>query len=146
MVTVVFALVVIIMMLFPKTPFAQWLYFHIVINPINVIQSLERKHFIYLFVCLFFVQSYAAVMPLEIVTVLAWDASIYFEAMITVWTASALTRSKASWVAMKEKSRFVVNFIFRKQSVARRKRTQTKAAQKKPTNDNDDPRIWLAVA
>ena len=146
MITIVFALVVIIMMLFPKTPFAQWLYFHIVINPINVIQSLERKHFIYLFVGLFFVQSYAAVMPLEIATALAWEASIYFDAMITVWTASALARSKASWAAMKEKSRFVVSFIFGKQSLARRKRMQTKPATKKPTNDNDDPRIWLAVA
>lgn len=134
------------MILFPDAPISKWLYFHAVTNPLRVIQGFERKHFIYLFVGLFFFQSYAAVMPLEIVTMLAWDASLYFDAMISVWAASTLAKSKAAWLALKDNVLKVIYRISPTNITSRRKRTKAKRILHKPTNDNEDHREWMVAA
>lgn len=140
------AVLVSVMILFPDAPISKWLYFHTVTNPLEVVQGLERKPFIYLFVGLFVFQSYAAVMPLEIATMLAWDASLYFDAMISVWAASKLAKSKAAWLALKDNVLGTICRISPINITSRRKRTKVKRTLHKPTNDNEGHLEWMAAA
>lgn len=146
MITTLLALTVTLMLCFPRTPLAKWLHFQMVANPLDQLSKLRREHILYIFVGLILIQSYGAVLPIEIATAMAWEATLYFDAAISVWMAGMVAKSKANWFALKARIRSIGAILLSRKPASRRKRTPTQSSRHKPSNDNEDNHRWRVAA
>ena len=89
-----------IMKLWPETGSAQWVHRTLVERPLVFLGGLERRHLIFLIVLLVMAQSFAAIGSMELLTLTAIDVSAYVDAVLTVWTVAALSRSRGAWTAI----------------------------------------------
>jgi len=118
-----------IMKLWPETGSAQWLHRTLVERPLAFLGGLERRHLIFLIVLLALAQSAAVIGSMELVTLTAIDISVYVDAVITVWTITALNRSRGAWTAI-----FARLPQFRS-AKPRQRRTRSRV-QRKASNDD----------
>jgi hypothetical protein len=127
------SLVVLVMKLFPELPFARSLHQALVEAPLRALEKATRRHLIYALVLV--VMSFSAgelVMLLgsaDFLLLMAWDVSLYVDALIATWTLSAALSVKT--VAVRALDR--VRGLARPRSPRRRREARRAAA-----NDADD--------
>jgi hypothetical protein len=136
-------LVVLAMKLFPDLPFAQTLHQALVEAPLRALEKATRRHLIYALVLV--VMSFSAgemVMVLgsaDFMLLMAWDVSLYVDALIAGWTLATLLRGRAAWrglVARLSKPRLA------RPRAPRRRREATRSA----ANDSDEDGAGPAYA
>ena len=97
-------LILLTMKLFPELPLSRLLHHALVEAPLRRLAGMGRRHLIYAAVLI--VMSFTAgelvllFGSADIVMLLAWDVSLYVDALIATWTLSAVARSKAAWRAL----------------------------------------------
>ncbi len=100
-----FVLLVIAMMkLFPELPTSRTLHRALVEEPLARIAAMGRRHLIYAAVLIGMMFAGAELVMLlgsaDLMMLMAWDVSLYVDALIATWTLSAVMRGKAAWRAL----------------------------------------------
>jgi hypothetical protein len=134
-----------VMLFAPDTDAARWLHRAAVEEPIRLVERLERKHILFLIVGLFAIQAYAAVLPAELAIALAWDMTVYVDAMIATWALSTFARfhSMKAWVAVRMGA--LLAPFRRLRMRARRNRPVRPEAPKSAANDDDPWPVPMAA-
>jgi hypothetical protein len=70
-----------------------------------------------------------------------WDASVYLDVVMAVWTVAALARGRAGWAVVRLKLRAAIGG--RRPTGARRRAPRTRPQVRPPANDDDGSR-WAA--
>lgn len=128
-----------IMKLWPETGSARWLHRTLVERPLAFLDGLERRHLTFLIVLLALAQSAAVIGSMELVTLTAIDVSVYMDAVITVWTITALNRSRGAWTAIFAR-------LPRLRNRKPRQRRMRSPARRKATNDGDGHEDFALLA
>ena len=97
-----FVLLVIAMMkLFPELPTSRTLHRALVEAPLDRLAKMGRRHLIYAAVLVGMMFAGAEMVMLlgsaDLMMLMAWDVSLYVDALIATWTLSAVMRGKAAW-------------------------------------------------
>lgn len=97
-----FALLIILTMkLFPDIPASRLLHRALVEAPLRKLAAMERRHWIYgaVLVAMLFAGTEMIMLlgSTDFVILMAWDVSLYVDALIATWTLAAVARSKAAW-------------------------------------------------
>jgi len=135
MLTWLLAGLIVVMKLFPTTPAARALHRAFVERPLERLASMGRAHLIFTIVALVALFASAELIMLlgssDLVMLMAWDASLYVDAAIAVWTVAAATRIKGAW-------RHLASVLAAPRRAARPRtsRGRTRAARP-PANDAD---------
>ena len=128
-----------IMRLWPETGSARWLHCALVERPMAFLGGLERHHLIFLIVLIVIAQSFAVIGSLELLTLTAIDISVYVDAVMTVWTIAALSRSRGALTAIF--ARFP-----RLRSGKPRQRRARRAVRREASNDDEGHRGFALAA
>jgi len=137
-------LVIATMKLFPAIPVSRLLHRTLVELPLHKLATLSRTHLIFGVVLLGMVFASAELIMLlgsaDVVMVIAWDVSLYADALIAAWTLAAVTRTKAAWHAL-------AGFILRPFRAARRRAPRARrSGTGKAANDADGDGAWAWAA
>lgn len=128
-------LVVAVMKLFPELPLSRLLHHHLVEAPMRALGTMRRRHLIYVLVLVVMSLSAGELVLLlgsaDVVMLMAWDASLYVDALIAAWTMSALLRGKAVWRAL-------VARVPRLKAARPRTPRRRRKEERKPANDTDE--------
>lgn len=96
-------LVILMMKLFPELPFARVLHHVLVEAPLRKLAEMSRRHLIYAAVLIWMTFTGTELLLLlgstDMLTLFAWDVSLYVDALLATWTLSAVVRGKAAWHA-----------------------------------------------
>jgi len=137
------AVVVLIVRLFPETPFGRALNFYLVELPLRLAHRIERRHLILLVILLCSGQMLAMMGSVELALAYAADLSIYYDAAITASLTAAAVWVKRVWSAC------TVMFSRLVRPVSRPRATRTKAqraARQVPSNDDDPAWVFSRAA
>ena len=89
------------MRFFPDTPIARAMHRAFVERPLAKLADMSRAHLIFGVIALVMLFSSAELIMLlgssDLVMLMAWDVSLYVDAVIAVWTVAAVTRLKGAW-------------------------------------------------
>jgi hypothetical protein len=135
-------LTILTMKLFPRVPVSRQLHRLLVEMPLAALAKMSRRHHIFGVVLMVMLVSASEMIMLlgsaDVVMLLAWDVSIYVDAVIAAWTLAAMTRSKAAWQAF-------AAIATRPLRAARRRAPRRRpAGSEKAANDSDeDGRAWV---
>jgi len=137
MITFLIAIPVCIMLFFPKTDSAKWLHKHLVVGLIDSVVRFERRQFIQFVLMIVMLHSLLPLMSAEMAALIIADLAVYYDAVITVYVASFVGRTKSIWTAIKIRLGSIFG-RFAKQD-AREHRTSAKPTCKAADNDDPDP-------
>lgn len=105
------------------------------------IGRIERKHVIFAvamaLIVLLFREALALAGPLDMGLVLVWDASVYIDVTVAVWTIAAATRGAGAWRAVRPHIAAIAARV-RRAPRPRTPRSRTRTARP-PANDDDGP-------
>ncbi len=120
--------------LLPGIPASKSLHHAFVEAPLEMLATWNRKHLIYGVVLVFVAfsgQSLIMMGASDLVMVIAWDISLYVDAVIASWMVAATARSKAAWRYLKAQ----MSRMFR--PARRRAPRRQKITIRRPANDAD---------
>jgi hypothetical protein len=140
MITGLLALSLLVMKLYPETPFAQLLHLWLVERPLKAAARLERKHLILVAIILFSGPSLAAFGSAEIAMLYAVDLSLYVDAVVVTSLSAFAASLKSGWGAFIRGAGRTLRFRPGKRS------RRVRAAHKANTASNDDEPAWARVA
>jgi hypothetical protein len=104
--------------------------------PLLALARMSRRHVIFgliLLAMLFAASEFIMLLgTADVAMVLAWDVSIYVDALVAAWAFATVTRSKAAWQALA--SVLARPLRTARQRASRRRRANTEKA----ANDSDD--------
>lgn len=127
---------ILVMKLFPETPAARAMHRGFVEAPLRKLAAMTRRHVIYAVVAAgMLVSGMELIMILgssDLLLLMAWDMSLYVDAVIATWTVAAVTRIKGFWHALKAR----MGGVFRRASRPRARRSS--AGARPAANDSDD--------
>lgn len=129
-------LVIVTMKLFPRVPVSRMLHQMLVEAPLAALATMSRRHMIFglILVAMLFAGAELIMMlgSADVVMVLAWDVSLYVDAVIAAWALAAVARSRAAWQALAG----IVTWPLRAEGprTSRRRRANTEKA----ANDSDE--------
>jgi len=136
-------LTILAMKLFPKLPFSRLLHEILVEAPLRNVAAMGRRHLIYLAVLVAFTFAAGELILLfgsaDIVTLMAWDVSLYVDAVVATWTVSALLRGKAAWGMLTAR-------LPRQRLARRRAPRRRRAVSLRQANDADEDGRGYALA
>jgi hypothetical protein len=129
-------LIILTMKLFPDLPVSRQLHRGLVEVPLRRLAAMTRAHLIFGLVALamLFTASELIMMlgSADFVMLIAWDVSLYVDAVIAGWTIAAVTRSKAAWQVL-------AAMVARPLRTARRRAPQRqRSPAREAANDSDD--------
>lgn len=94
-------LIILTMKLFPKAPASRALHRALVEAPMRGLAAMERRHLIYgMILIAVLLAGTELIMMLgstDLVMLMAWDVSLYVDAVIAAWTIATVARGKAAW-------------------------------------------------
>lgn len=97
-------LIIAMMKLFPTLPVSRLLHRTIVELPLLKLATMDRRHVIFGVALLVMLVTASEMIMLlgsaDVAILLAWDVSIYLDAVLAIWTLAAVTRSKAAWQSL----------------------------------------------
>lgn len=134
-------LAALVMKLWPETPCGRWLQLMLIDRPVALISGIRRRHLIFLIIGFAVMYNFAEMGMPHLAFAAAIDVSAYVDAMITVWTVAALTRTRGSWTALRG---LVGNPIRGNATRPRQRRTRLRARGK--SSNDDDGHGVLALA
>jgi hypothetical protein len=124
-----------VMRLFPETALARSLHRRLIEWPLTRLAALDRRHVILVFlvagVVLFASDLVFMLGSSDLAVALAWDVSIYADALLAACALAAVARGKAAWRAL----------LIRAVSRPRRPRVRSRRpvrAQRPTSNDSDE--------
>lgn len=135
-------LIILAMKLFPTLPVSRMLHVALVEAPLRQLAAMGRRHLIYAAVLVGLVFAGSEVILLlgsaDMVMLLAWDVSLYIDAVIATWTLSIVARGKASWQTLGTGVAECWHRVSRPRA-PRRRREGSRAAN----DTDDDERAWV---
>ena len=127
-------LIVLTMKLFPQVPASRQLHRALVEAPLRGLAAMSRRHLIYGMVLLGMLFAGAEMIMLlgsaDLVMLMAWDVSLYVDAMIATWTIATVARGKAAWQMLAAR--------LTGRRGAPRPRAPRRRAESRAANDADD--------
>ncbi|HEX8193233.1 MAG TPA: hypothetical protein VF552_10060 [Allosphingosinicella sp.] len=144
MLTGFLAFAILVIRLFPETPFARALQLFLVEAPLAFAKRIERQHLILLVLLLCMGQTLALLGSAELALAYAVDMSLYADAVIMTTFAAYAARFKAAWRHVRAATLRLVTRIAR----PRRRDVRTKAAARRPAppSNDDEPAPALIAA
>lgn len=137
--------IVLTMWLFPDLPISRAMHRAFVADPLALMARMTRTHLIFAVVALAMSFSFAELILIlgssDIIMLMAWDVSLYVDAVIATWTIAAMARLKGFWLALKTR----IVSPFRRLSRPRPPRRRP-AEVRKPANDGDADPAGYALA
>jgi hypothetical protein len=136
---------ILIMKLCPETPTGRLLHRGLVEAPLEKLATMDRRHIIFAVVALGMLLSFTELIMIlgstDLVMLMAWDVSLYVDAVIATWTIAAVARGKAAWQLGKTR----IAGLWR---VSPRPRTSRRKSveSKPPANDPDEDGVGWAYA
>jgi hypothetical protein len=127
-------------LLFPETPAARLLHRYLAEKPADLLARIERKHVIFAIVGVFVLLSAGemlAILGSDVAVLIAWDMSLYLDAAIAVWTASALTRIRSAWSVVCSRVRSIAFRAKSRAVLGRQAKTRRNPGSSPPANDDD---------
>jgi hypothetical protein len=129
-------LVMLTMKLFPAVPVSRLLHQMLVETPLRQLAAMSRRHLFFgvILLAMLFASAELIVMlgSADVVMVMAWDVSIYVDAVIAAWALAAVARSRAAWRAL-------AGIVVRPLRTARRRAPRRRrAGTGTAANDADD--------
>ena len=129
-------LVTLTMKLFPRVQVSRMLHHMLVEAPLAAIARMSRRHLIFGVVLLATLFAGAELIVMlgsaDVAMVLAWDVSLYVDALLAAWALAAVARGKAAWQAL-------AAIVTRPLRAARRRAPRRRrAATGKAANDSDE--------
>jgi hypothetical protein len=144
MLTAFLAFAILVMRLFPETPFARSLHRMLVESPLAFSKRIERRHIILIVILLLLGETLILVGSAEIAIAYAIDLSLYADAMIGVTMAASAVRLKSAWPRGRDA---VLRLVSRKGRLVRRAaRTKPEARPHAASANDDDPAPARLVA
>jgi hypothetical protein len=138
------------MWLFPETPVARHLHRHLVEKPVERLGAFERHKVIFWFVACIILAGSAQIVAMlgsaELVTLMAWDLSIYIDAVVATWTLAAVARGKAAYHSLRSSALRLPNRILRSCRRLVRIRSRRARTAAKPANDDEGLAVWALAA
>ncbi len=130
-------LAIVTMKLFPRVPVSRNLHHMLAEAPLAALARMSRRHLLFgvILVGMMLFVSAELIMMLgsaDVVMVMAWDVSLYVDAVIAAWTLAAVSRSKAAWQAFAA----IATAPFR--AARRRAPRRRPAGTEKAANDSDE--------
>ena len=93
--------IVLAMKIFPETPIARAMHRAFVERPLEKLSAMDRRHLIFAVIALAMLSTGLEMVMLlgstDLLMLMAWDVSLYVDAVIAVWTVAAVTRLKGAW-------------------------------------------------
>lgn len=141
------ALALVAAMLFPETPLGRLLHRQFVEEPLRLAAKMERKHIFVLLILLFCGQSLLVLGSVDLAMLVAWDMSLYLDAVLAAWTVAAMGRIRAtSRVIRTGVSRAVRRCLAPARRAGRGRRSRRTAGERRPVNDDHEgPAFALAA-
>jgi hypothetical protein len=137
-------LAILVLRLWPETPFARVLHRGLVEAPLALAERLERQHLILVVVVLLCGGQAMALLGPEVAMIYAADVSLYAEAVIAASVATAVARMRFVWHKF---TGLRARELRLGQSRPRARRSRVKRALAgKAFNDGDPERAWRALA
>jgi len=129
--------IILAMKLCPDIPIARAMHRAFVEVPFDRLATMDRRHIIFGVVALGMLFSCAELIMLlgssDLVMLMAWDLSLYVDAVIATWTVAAVTRVRRFWHHVKARIAALVRLPARPRT-SRRRITSARP----PANDADD--------
>jgi hypothetical protein len=97
-------LIILTMKLFPRMPASLLLHRALVEAPLRGLAAMSRRHLIYgaVLVAMLFAGTELIMLAgsTDLVMLMAWDVSLYVDAVIATWAIATAARGKAAWQAL----------------------------------------------
>lgn len=97
--------IILAMKLAPDIPISRAMHRAFVEVPVAKLASMDRRHLIFGVIALGMLFSFAELIMIlgssDLVILMAWDVTLYVDAVIATWTVAAVTRAKGLWHYMK---------------------------------------------
>lgn len=123
--------IILTMRLFPEIPISRAMHRAFVEAPVSLSARLTRTHLIFAVAALAmsfcFVELIMVLGSSDLVLVMAWDVSLYVDAVIATWTVAVVTRVKMVWQRLKTGAAALVRHAQRPRA-PRRRSSETKRA------------------
>ena len=134
-----------VMLLFPRTPLACLLHEQLVERPLEWLQTVRRHHLIFVIglvaLSLFAGEMIMLMGSFDLAVMLAWDVSLYVDALLATYTLATLVRSRSAYRML----RMRLPQWVRRHPRSRAPRTAP-SRQHSDEASNDDDGIAIAVA
>ena len=141
MLTGLFALAILIAVLFPETPAGRWLHLHLVELPLSAVAKVSRSDVILVLIVLTMGQGLLLVGSADLALLYAVDLSLWCDALIAVSAVAASTAVKGSWAALKTRTARICGSRERRRPArSRSRRSRAAAAPANDRGDGDDAR------
>jgi hypothetical protein len=138
MVAGIVLLVITAMRLFPAIPLSRALHRALVEAPLQRLGAMSRRHLIYGALLAGMMLAGAEIVLLlgsaDMAMLMAWDVSLYVDALIATWTLSALVRGKSAWNVVAARWLSPLRRAARPRA-RRQRRDPTRTAAKDPDED-----------
>ena len=139
------AAAMLVMKLFPETPFARLLHLYLVELPIKLARRIKRTDVILVVIILCAGQTLALAGSFELAMAYAVDLSIYADAVVATYLAALSVRLKNAWWATRSRVTRLLTAVLRPRPRSRRTK-RTIARRDDACNDDDHPASWVALA
>jgi hypothetical protein len=94
-------LMILTMKLFPEVPASRLMHRALVEVPLRGLAAMSRRHMIYGVVLVAMLAAGVEMVVMlgstDLVMLMAWDVSLYVDAVIAAWTIATVARGKAAW-------------------------------------------------
>lgn len=135
-------LVILTMKLFPDLPVSRDLHRGLVELPLAKLAAMRRTHLIFALVLVGMLFTASELIMLlgsaDLIMLIAWDVSLYVDAVIAAWTIAAVSRGKAAWQALV----LTVTRPFRAARQRARRRRRDGSAGKAANDSDEDGAGW----
>ena len=128
-----------IMKAWPNTGFARWLRLVLIDYPLSFLAGIKRRHLVFLIVGFAVLYSCALAGMPHLGMLVAVDVSAYVDAVMTVWTIAALSRSRGALTAIFAR-------LPRLRSGKPRQRRARRTVRREASNDDEGHRGFALAA
>jgi hypothetical protein len=141
-------LVIMAMRLFPEIPLSRALHRALVEAPLERLAAMSRRHLIYAALLAGMMLAGAEIILLlgsaDMAMLMAWDVSLYVDALIATWTISALVWGKSAWNAVA--ARCLSPFRTAARPRAPRRRREASRSADKDSDEDGGGRAYALAA
>jgi len=143
-----FIALMLVMKLAPRSPLARWLNVALVERPLAKIAAMDRRQVIMLLIVvglsLFATEAILMLGSYDLVTLYAWDLTMYLDVMVVAYALAAVARARAGvkWFASSA-ARLLRRGV---RSRARRSRSAVRRQDRSANDDDPAPARTLAAA
>lgn len=134
--------IILAMKLAPDIPVSRAMHRAFVEAPVEKLAKMDRRHLIFGVIALGMLFSFAELIMIlgssDLVMLMAWDVSLYVDAVIATWTVAAVTRVKGYWHHVKAR----IGSVFRRAPRSRAPRRSRASGQPAANDADGDGSDW----